>query len=212
MFTGIIEEVGTVSRLQHKANGALLSILCKNILEGLEYGDSVAVNGVCLTVRDIKANEFLADIMPATLKSTNLGKLLPKSRVNLERALKATDRLDGHIVQGHVDGTGIIQDIKKTDDFFTYFITAKQELLKYVVLKGSIAIDGISLTVQGIENKGFLVSIIPTTSKDTTLESKKLGDIVNIETDILGKYIEKFLSQRENHETITVEKLFSLGY
>lgn len=212
MFTGIIEEVGAVSRLHRKTNGALLCIKCKKILKGLEYGDSVAVDGVCLTVKDITADGFLADVIPATLKSTNLGRLLPESRVNLERALKVTGRLNGHIVLGHVDGTGIIKNIEKDNEFFTYYIAAEQEFLKYVVQKGSVAVDGISLTVQGIESKGFSVSIIPATLNNTALKSKKLEDEVNIETDILGKYMEKFLNQRHDNKNLTLEKLISLGY
>ncbi len=212
MFAGIIEEVGEISNLQHKTRGAMLHISCKKILEGLKYGDSIAVNGVCLTVKDIKASGFSADIMPATLQSTNLGKLLPKSKVNLERALKVSGRLDGHIVQGHVDGVGTTCEIKKSNDFFTLYITAGQELLKYIVLKGSVAIDGISLTVQEVRSEGFGVSIIPATLSGTALGYKKPGDLVNIETDIIGKYIEKFLKQEKCNEIITMEKLISMGY
>jgi len=212
VFTGIIKEVGEISNLQHKTSGAMLQISCKKILDGLKHGDSIAVNGVCLTVKDLNKAGFSADIMPATLESTNLGKLLPKSKVNLERALKVSGRLDGHIVQGHIDGVGAICEIKKSDEFFTIHIAAKQELLKYIVLKGSVAIDGISLTVQEVRSESFGVSIIPTTLNSTALGSKKPGDLVNIETDIIGKYVEKFLRQEKCNETMTMEKLISLGY
>lgn len=212
MFTGIIEEVGEISNMQHKSSGAVLHISCKKILEGVKHGDSIAVNGVCLTIKDLNTEGFSADIMPATLESTNLWKLMPKSKVNLERALKVSGRLDGHIVQGHIDWVGIIREIKKSDEFFTFHIAAKQELLKYIVLKGSAAIDGISLTVQEVRSEGFGVSIIPATLNSTALGSKKPGDLVNIETDIIGKYVEKFLRPEKCNETMTMEKLISLGY
>lgn len=210
LFTGIIEEIGTVYKKEIREKGAILGISCKYILEDLKPGDSVATNGVCLTASEVTSNGFLADVMPDTLKSTNLGKLLIGSKVNLERALKANSRFGGHMVQGHVDGTGIICNIQKSNEFISYSITLDQELLNYIVLKGSVAVDGISLTVQELNSKSFTVATIPTTQSFTTLSEKQIGDTVNIETDIIGKYVNKFI--QKNSTEITMEKLFSSGF
>lgn len=210
MFTGIIEEIGQVQKNHNNSKGSLLEISCQKILEGLKEGDSIAVNGVCLTAREVKSWGFVADVMQNTLKSSNLSSIKKGSKVNLERALKINERLDGHIVQGHVDGIGIIGDIQRKGDFFTYAIKADKEILKYIVLKGSVAVDGISLTVQDIKSDAFVVSTIPTTIKCTILQYKKIGDIVNIETDVIGKYLYSFLYT--NKQDLTLEKLISLGY
>lgn len=210
MFTGIIEEIGQVQKKQDHLKGSFLEISCPKIAKGLKEGDSVAVNGICLTARKVESWGFTADVMPNTLKSTNLVNVGKGSKVNLERALKANGRLDGHIVQGHVDGVGFIKDIQKTGDFITYCIEVAQDLLKYIVFKGSIAVDGISLTIQDVKNNFFVISTIPTTTNFTTLQYKKIGDMVNIETDIIGKYIHSFLSNPK--KDLTIEKLISLGY
>lgn len=210
MFTGIIEEVGKVYKKQYKSKGSILGISCEKILDDLKTGDSISVNGICLTAREIKPYGFDVDVMPDTLKSTNLGEVVKGSKVNLERALKQDGRLDGHIVQGHVDGAGFIRDIQKNSDFITYSIKVEKRFLDYIVLKGSIAVDGISLTVQDITSDYFVVSTIPTTQNFTTLSCKKIGDKVNIETDIIGKYVYKFLNRNKNN--LTIEKLLSLGY
>lgn len=210
MFTGIIEEVGKVYKKQYKSKGSILGISCEKILAHLKKGDSIAVNGICLTAREIKPYGFDVDVMPDTLKSTNLGEVVKGSKVNLERALKKDGRLDGHIVQGHVDGTGFIRDIQKDSDFITYSIKTDQKLLDYMVLKGSIAVDGISLTIQDMASDYFVVATIPTTQDFTALNYKKIGDKVNIEIDIIGKYIYKFLNRNQNN--LTIGKLLSMGY
>lgn len=210
MFTGIIEEIGQVQKKQDHLKGSFLEISCPKIAKGLKEGDSVSVNGICLTARKVEPWGFAADIMPNTLKSTNLRNIEKGSKVNLERALKANGRLDGHIVQGHVDGVGIIRDIQRRGDFITFYIEIERKLLKYIVLKGSIAVDGTSLTIQDIKNNFFVISTIPTTINFTTLQYKKIGDMVNIETDIIGKYIYGFLNNSK--EDLTIEKLISLGY
>jgi len=210
LFTGIIEEVGEIFERRKYGEGEILGITCENILEELKPGDSVAVNGTCLTARKITTRGFCADVMPLTLVSTNLYQLSPGSKVNLERALKLGDRLGGHMVQGHVDGTGTIRDVCKSSGFSTYFITTDSKLLRYIVLKGSISIDGISLTIQGVEDSGFCVGIIPTTLMTTTLKDKKQGDIVNIETDILGKYVDRLM--QKTNDGFTVGDLRSMGY
>ena len=207
MFTGIIEEVGEVFQ---KDKSKALGIYCSHILKDLKPGDSVAVNGVCLTAREINAQGFWADVMPDTLKSTNLGMLSPGSKVNLERALKADGRFGGHMVQGHVDGVGTIRDISRSGNFFSLSIITSSNILRYIVLKGSIALDGISLTVQKVDETGFCVGIIPTTLKYTALAYKRPGDTVNIETDILGKYMEKLM--QKSSTGLTMEELYSMGF
>ena len=193
MFTGIIEEVGTLQSVRRGAKSAALIINAPTITDDLRLGDSVAVNGVCLTVTELLPHAFAADVMPETLSRTGLGKLAAGSRVNLERAVPLGGRLGGHIVSGHIDGTGQITHIRRDDNAVWYHITAAAGLLRYVVEKGSIAIDGISLTVAQVQPQSFAVSIIPHTAANTTLADRKVGDTVNLEADIVGKYIEKLL-------------------
>ncbi|SNX53802.1 riboflavin synthase [Thermoanaerobacterium sp. RBIITD] len=195
MFTGIIEEVGKVKRLQH-GDFTKLIIECEKVIDGTKVGDSIAVNGVCLTVTNIDKNLITADVMPETLKSSNLGSLKNGSIVNLERALSLTGRLGGHIVTGHIDTTGTI--INKILDMNAHIfkISIDERYSKYVVSKGSIAVDGISLTVVEASMNYFTVSIIPHTESYTTLKHKGVGDSVNIEVDILAKYIEKIIPKR----------------
>ncbi|MEA2021340.1 MAG: riboflavin synthase [Candidatus Caldatribacteriota bacterium] len=221
MFTGIIEEVGIVSQLTKLSTGALVKISCKKVLEDFKIGESMAVNGVCLTVRDIRKDSLIADIMPETLRSTNLGSFFIGEYVNLEKALKTDGRFGGHMVLGHIDGTGKIIKNYSKGNAKIFQITCSEELMKYIVLKGSVAIDGISLTVQSIENQGFTVSMIPHTLKATTLQYRSSGDTVNIETDIIGKYIRKFLLDSRSTENpskevvskgLTIERLRSYGF
>ncbi|MBQ3199670.1 MAG: riboflavin synthase [Firmicutes bacterium] len=193
MFTGIIEEIGTLKSVHRGAKSAALIINAQVITDGLRLGDSVAVNGVCLTVTELLPHAFAADVMPETLSRTGLGKLAAGSRVNLERAVAVGGRLGGHIVSGHIDGTGQITQIRRDDNAVWYHIAAAENLLRYVVEKGSIAIDGISLTVAQVQPQGFAVSVIPHTAANTTLTDRKVGDTVNLEADIVGKYIEKLL-------------------
>ena len=193
MFTGLIAELGTVERLAEDSMSCRLTVRAPKILPGVKPGDSIAVNGVCLTVVHLQGNRFTADVMPETVRRTTLHQLQPGDKVNLEKALRPTDGLHGHIVQGHVEGVGNIQQITPEGNALVYRIGAPPELLRYIVAKGSIAVDGISLTVIEADDSGFGVSLIPHTAKMTTLGYKHAGDAVNLETDILARYVEKML-------------------
>lgn len=191
MFTGIIEEIGTVERLERSAAACTLVIRAKKVLEDTRIGDSIAVNGVCLTVTRMSDSSFCADVMPETLRRSSLGSLSAGGRVNLERAMAANGRFGGHIVSGHIDGTGTIAAMQPEANAVVVTIAAAPSLLHYIVEKGSIAIDGISLTVVSVSHTDFSVSLIPHTGAETTLLSKRAGEIVNLENDIIGKYVEK---------------------
>lgn len=193
MFTGLIASLGTVERLAEGSTSCRLTVRAPQLLSGVKIGDSIAVNGVCLTVVHLRGDTFTADVMPETVRRTTLHMLQPGDRVNLEKALRPTDGLDGHIVQGHVEGVGTIQQIISEGNARVYRIQAPGELLRYIVEKGSIAVDGISLTVTETDDSGFGVSLIPHTAKMTTLGYKNVGDAVNLETDILARYVEKML-------------------
>ncbi len=194
MFTGIIEEIGTVKQVKKGAKSAELLIEAKIIFADLKLGDSVATNGVCLTVTKISGNIFSADVMNETLTRSSLADLRQGSLVNLERAMIADGRFGGHIVSGHIDGVGKIISITKDDIAYWYKIGAKSDIMRYIIEKGSITIDGISLTVAKVERDSFSVSIIPHTLSQTILKDKRIGSFVNLENDIVGKYIEKFLT------------------
>lgn len=198
MFTGIIEEIGTIERIDRGTRSARMVLAGRVIFSDLKLGDSVAVNGVCLTVSSLSGTQFTADVMPETLDRTALGALRPGSRVNLERAMAADGRFGGHMVAGHIDGTGEIQSLRPDDNAVWVRVAAGPEILRYTIEKGSIAIDGISLTVAEVDDSGFSVSIIPHTASETTLLSKGPGDLVNLETDLIGKYVEKLLQPRES--------------
>ena len=193
MFTGIVEELGTIRAVRRGAASAVLSIGAAEVLSDLKIGDSVAVNGVCLTVTSLDDGGFTADVMHETLGRSSLGALAPGGRVNLERAMPANGRFGGHIVSGHIDGTGKIASVRPDDNALWYTIYAAPELLRCIVEKGSITIDGISLTVAAVDDTSFSVSLIPHTAAVTTLGKKRAGDTVNLETDIIGKYVEKLL-------------------
>ncbi len=197
MFTGIIEEIGTVKKIMASSNFAKITISCSEILSDVNLGDSISVNGVCLTVTDYDSNGFTADVMHETLNRSSLGSLRNNSLVNLERAMSPLGRFGGHIVSGHIDGTGTIKSIKKDSIATWYEISCNNDLLKYIIEKGSIAIDGISLTVAKVHSDGFSVSIIPHTSLKTILSLKKTGDVVNLENDCIGKYIDRLMSFKE---------------
>ncbi|MBO8127573.1 MAG: riboflavin synthase [Peptococcaceae bacterium] len=198
MFTGIIEELGTLQRIERAPESARLVIQAKKVLEKVNLGDSIAVNGVCLTVIDFAPTWFSVDVMAETLAKTNLSKLKPGHKVNLERAMQVGGRLGGHLVTGHIDGIGTIVRREPHGIAVVFFIEAPPEIIRYTVKKGSIAIDGISLTVVDVDKKGFSVSIIPHTFEMTTLGFKKVGDSVNLEADIIAKYVEKMLRRDEN--------------
>lgn len=215
MFTGIIEEVGKVVSIKKGAKSSILTIQGRKIFEDLKIGDSVAVNGVCLTVTSFSKNIFIADVMNETLMRSSLGGLSNGSLVNLERAMAANGRFGGHIVSGHIDGTGSIIKIQRDDNAIWYTITTSDNLMKYIVEKGSIAIDGISLTVAKVDCKSFSVSIIPHTAKETVLSHRSVGDNVNLENDIIGKYVEKLINLRDKKKiesNITREFLMKNGY
>ena len=215
MFTGIVEELGQIAAIQKGSQSAVLRIQCKKVLEGTQIGDSIAVNGVCLTVTTMDSDGYTADVMAETLNRSSLGALKPGSRVNLERAMAADGRFGGHIVAGHIDGTGTVENISKDETAVWYTIGADASILRYIVEKGSITIDGISLTVAKVTDKDFSVSIIPHTQANTVLADRKVGDIVNLETDIIGKYVEKLLQPKEpvkKESKITMEFLAEHGF
>ncbi len=194
MFTGIVEEVGTVERIERGRHSAVLTICAEKVLEETNVGDSIAVNGVCLTVTALQGSRFLADVMHETLNRSSLAKIVPGRHVNLERAMPANGRFGGHIVAGHVDGVGTILRVRRDDTAVWYTVGAKPEVMRYIVEKGSVTLDGISLTVAEVGQTDFSISAIPHTVGRTVLHERRAGDIVNVETDIIGKYIEKLLS------------------
>ena len=209
MFTGIIEELGTV----RKVGAGSLELAARTVLEGTKLGDSIAVNGVCLTVTALSPAGFTADVMPETFRRTGLGGLHPGSQVNLERAMAADGRFGGHIVTGHIDGTGTVTSLRREGNAVWVTISAAPELLSGIVEKGSIAIDGISLTVAAVTDRDFSVSIIPHTGAQTTLLDRKAGDTVNLETDILGKYVARLLGKEPSKPSgITMEFLAQHGF
>lgn len=209
MFTGIIEEVGTVKGIQKGGKSSKLTILAHKVLQETMLGDSIATNGVCLTVTKLGKGWFEADVMAETLRRSNLNQLILGSSVNLERAVRLDSRLGGHLVSGHIDGLGQIVSKRKEDNATWITVNTPAHLLKYIVEKGSIAIDGISLTVATVEETCFSVSIIPHTGQETTLLNKKVDDSVNLEVDIIGKYVEKLLnvqSKPVSHSSVISEE------
>lgn len=214
MFTGIIEEVGTVKTVQRSGSSSFIEIEAKKVLEGTQLGDSIAVNGVCLTVTQLSSSHFRADVMNETLSRSSLGQLRSGSKVDLERAMAANGRFGGHIVSGHIDGTGTISEIKADGIAVWYTVSASPDILRYIVEKGSVAIDGISLTVAKVTDASFSVSVIPHTAAQTVLGAKKAGDIVNLENDIIGKYVEKLMKPAETPRSggITMEFLAKNGF
>ena len=217
MFTGIVEEMGVIKSIRKGASSAVLEIQAQVVLEDVHIGDSIAVNGVCLTATSFTPTTFTADVMHETLNRSSLANLRPGSRVNLERAMAANGRFGGHIVAGHVDGVGTVLQTRKDDNAIWYTIGAYPEVLRYVVEKGSITIDGISLTVAKVTDADFSISAIPHTVAVTVLQDRKPGDTVNLETDIIGKYVEKLLTPQAQPtqrptSNITREFLSRYGY
>ncbi|MBE5944129.1 MAG: riboflavin synthase [Lachnospiraceae bacterium] len=208
MFTGIIEEVGTIKAIQRGSKSEVLTIQGDVVTKGTAVGDSIAVNGVCLTVTTISGNVFTADVMAETMRRTSLCNLTNGSKVNLERAMAADGRFGGHIVSGHIDGTGVILDYTKEDNAVWVTIGAEESILKYIIEKGSITIDGISLTVAYVDDNCFKVSIIPHTAKETTLLTKKTNDVVNLENDVIGKYVEKLLNTQNQKSSSKIDAEF----
>lgn len=195
MFTGIIEEIGTIRGIRRGNRSVVLEVGAAKVLEDTKVGDSIATNGVCLTVTTMGNGGFTADVMPETMERSNLGGLKPGDRVNLERALCLNSRLGGHLVAGHIDGTGRIADRVKDENAVWLTVRAAPEILRYVVDKGSVAIDGVSLTVAYVDEAVFKVSVIPHTQEETTLTGKRAGEVVNLENDMIVKYVEKLMKQ-----------------
>lgn len=217
MFTGIVEEVGTMQGVRMGTTSGEIHLKASKVLEGTKLGDSIAVNGVCLTVTNMTADGFTADVMPETLRRSNLGQLRLGDPVDLERAMAADGRFGGHLVSGHIDGTGTITQLRREGNAVWVRIQTTPEILRLIVEKGSITIDGISLTVATLGKNDFQVSIIPHTGSETILLNKKPGDMVNLENDIVGKYVEKLLttpkeSESEPESRVTWEFLAENGF
>ncbi|MBU5470411.1 riboflavin synthase [Falcatimonas sp. MSJ-15] len=216
MFTGIIEELGVVKSIAINGASGCITIKARKVLEGTKLGDSIAVNGTCLTVTSINSDGFSADVMAETVRRTSLSQVGKGDMVNLERAMALNGRFGGHIVSGHIDGTGTIIKYTKEENAIWVTIKVPEEILDLIVEKGSICIDGISLTVATVSDRDFQVSIIPHTAKETTLIQKKVGSLVNLENDIVGKYIKKFMenkqeSQSKRESGLTMEMLEKYG-
>ncbi|GFN34829.1 riboflavin synthase [Tepidimicrobium xylanilyticum] len=214
MFTGLVEEVGKVLDIKKSNKIWTMTFECKKIVEDITIGDSIAINGVCLTVKEFDKNLFKVDVMAETIRKTNLGFIQSGDYVNFERALRVGDRLGGHVVTGHIDGTGVIEEIEEEGDSMWITISSSKDILKYIVHKGSIAIDGVSLTISFVDEEKFKVAIIPHTKVVTTLATKKINDLVNIECDLVGKYIERFLSYKkvQNESKIDINFLKNNGF
>lgn len=211
MFTGIIEELGTVKKVVQQGKAMKLTIQASEILSDVQLGDSISVNGVCLTVTEFANNEFLADVMPETFKSTSLSAIKERTKVNLERAMSANGRYGGHFVTGHVDGTGQILKKTSSENAIYVQISVPAALSHLLIMKGSIAVDGISLTVFGNEDNTVTVSIIPHTASETVLGFKTVGDIVNLEFDMLAKYLYSFMN-RQHQKTTPPKEGISEGF
>ena len=212
MFTGIIEERGILQEIQRSVNCAKITIQAKKVLEEIQLGDSIAVNGICLTVTSFTKDIFTADVMPETWRRCSISQLSKGQLVNLERAMPMNGRFGGHIVSGHIDGIGKIQGMKREENAVLYEILVEEKILRYVIEKGSIAIDGISLTVTNVTDKSFSVSVIPHTVQNTNLKERKKGEFVNLEADCIGKYVSKFLDVTKKEETITENFLMEHGF
>lgn len=214
MFTGIIEEKGTVVTVKKSVVSSRITFSASIVTSDIHEGDSIAVNGVCLTATDISSNNFTADVMAETMRRSSLGSLKPGDHVNMERAMLCGGRFGGHIVSGHIDGTGQIVSLKREENAVWVKISAESKIMRYIIEKGSVALDGISLTVATVSDKDFSVSIIPHTGDETTLLAKKPGDIINIECDMIGKYVEKFLvtPEKSQKSNITSEFLMKNGF
>jgi riboflavin synthase len=215
VFTGIVEEVGKVIGMKHGLKSVNLTVSASLIFSDLGIGDSVSTNGVCLTVTHISGNTFTADVAHESLNRSTLGALKLQSSVNLERAMSACGRFGGHIVSGHIDGSGVIQAVKADDIAIWYTIATSSRIMAYIVEKGSITIDGISLTVATVTDKTFSVSVIPHTASQTALRDRKVGDTVNLENDIVGKYIEKLMCPPQETASTTklsMEKIAQYGF
>jgi len=212
VFTGIIEEIGKIQTVRKGAASSSISVQTKKVMEDVHIGDSIAVNGVCLTVTAFSQGGFTADVMHETFNRSSLGSLQTGSPVNLERAMPSNGRFGGHIVSGHIDGTGTVSAIQKDDNAVWYTIKTAPGILRYIVEKGSVAIDGISLAVAAVERDCFSVSIIPHTASITTLSNRRVGDTVNLENDCIGKYVERLMGIQQSKHNITADFLTKYGF
>ena len=215
MFTGIVEEKGKIRYIQLGGESGVLSVKAKKVLQGTKIGDSIAVDGVCLTVTSLQPDGFTADVMTETIRRSSLGSCKAGSQVNLECAMAADGRFGGHIVSGHIDGTGVVRSMVREENAIWVSIETSPQILRLIVEKGSICIDGISLTVAKVDEAGFQVSVIPHTGEETTLLEKVPGNLVNLENDVIGKYVEKLLglNKKEKKESgITMEFLEKFGF
>lgn len=215
MFTGIVEELGKIKSISLSGSSGKLSVQAKKVLEGTKIGDSIAVNGICLTVTAMSSDSFTADVMAETIRRSSLKGCGPGELVNLERAMAADGRFGGHMVAGHIDGIGVVTSLEKEENAVWVTIKTSSEILKYIIEKGSIAIDGISLTVAYVYEECFKVSVIPHTGEETTLLKKRNGDIVNLENDLVGKYVEKLLFYRGKEEqgsALSMDMLKEYGF
>lgn len=208
MFTGLIEEVGYVESYKKDLVGATLSVACSKVLQDAKIGDSISINGVCETVVSVETSKFAVKISEETLNVTNFSNLKESEPLNLERALTINSRLGGHIVSGHIDCVGILRSINKNSDFYDLSFEVPSQYSKYIVYKGSIAVNGISLTVSSIKNNEFSIAVIPHTYNNTNLKFLNVGDCVNIETDILARYVEKLLSFGDNRKESLISEAF----
>lgn len=215
MFTGIIEETGVIRDIRRHSLSASLTVTCKKILEDIHIGDSIAVNGICLTVTSFSESDFTVDVMPETIKKTSLQTLSNQSLVNLERAMSANGRFGGHIVSGHIDGVGTLKSVEENEIAVICTIEAPSEIIDGMIPKGSVALDGISLTVVDVRKTEFTVSLIPHTRSVTNMKDKKIGEPINIETDVIGKFVKKYISQTISNQTesnISMDFLAEKGF
>jgi riboflavin synthase len=212
MFTGIIEEIGVVKSVLKSSRSSKLEITAGKIPGDMKVGDSINTDGVCLTVTSFTKDHFTADVMPESMERSGLGKLKPGSRVNLERAIRLSDRLSGHLVSGHIDGTGIISRTRRDENAIWLTVATDGKWTRYMVEKGSVAVDGVSLTIARMDAGSFEVSVIPHTQSETTLTSKNTGDTVNIECDMIGKYIEKMMNGNKGQGKLDMNFLAEQGF
>ncbi len=214
MFTGIIEETGRIADIRRHSLSASLTVSCQKIIEDIHIGDSIAINGICLTVTSFSDSEFTVDVMPETMTKTSLKRLKNGSVVNLERAMAANGRFGGHMVSGHIDGTGTVLEMKENEIAVIYKIGASKEILDGIVPKGSVALDGISLTVIDVTNDSFTVSLIPHTRNVTNMREKRIGEPINVETDVIGKFVKKYMTRQESGSanSITMDFLAEKGF